>query len=93
MNKGEDIGERTFLEVLDALGGERDADPVLRIHHASLEPGLARLHRRRVRHIRRHGSWEQGEGLGRWGFASSMPEEKWRRRALGFEARVVEAFM
>lgn len=65
MNKGEDIGGRTFLEVLDALGGERDADPVLRIHHASFEPGLARLHRRRVRHIRRHGSWEEGAGLRR----------------------------
>lgn len=51
----------TFLEVLDAPGGERDADPVLRIHQASLEPGLARLHRRRVRHIRRrHGSWVGG---------------------------------
>jgi len=44
-----------FLEVLDVPGGESDADPVLRLHRP-LEPRLAGLHRRRVRHVhRRHG--------------------------------------
>jgi hypothetical protein len=60
---------------------------VLRIHQARLEPGLARLHRRRVRHIRRrHGSWEEGE-LGRDSGARVSPRGSRRREVAAESAR------
>jgi hypothetical protein len=78
---------RTFLEVPDVPGGEGDAGPVLHLRHAALEPSLAGLHRRRVRHFRRRhfcrGRRGGGRGLGLRFVASWGQEGTWRREVNG----------